>query len=331
MNRPDMNRTGMNGSGLNGGGMRHRPAYGAAERGYRRGAELTARHGRTYHLAASLLPHDNRCAVYALYGFARYVDDVVDTPGNSDRLAELDRADTLLAHVLGPGSPEPGSPRPDTPGDPLAEIVAALADSVRRFGIPARTFDAFLRSMRMDVPGSPMFRNRYRTLAELAEYTDGSAATIGEQMLPILGVLAPDAQVTTAARALGDAFQLTNFVRDVAEDLTRDRIYLPLDELEAFGVDEEHLRHCHATRTTSPQLRRALAHLIAVNRDIYRIARPGIALLPRRTRPSIAVAAAAYAEILCEIERSGYDVMSTRAVVPTRRKLAVGASALLIR
>ncbi|GAB05567.1 phytoene synthase [Gordonia amarae] len=316
----------MNGSDMNGSGMRGRPASGAAERGYRRGAELTARHGRTYHLAASLLPQDNRRAVYALYGFARYVDDIVDAPGDGDRLAELDRAEALLDQAMEPGSPEQGGV-----GDPLAEIVAALADTVHRFGIPVRTFDAFLRSMRMDAPGSPLFRNRYRTLADLADYTDGSAAIIGEQMLPILGVSTPDARVTTAARALGDAFQLTNFLRDVAEDLARDRIYLPLDELQAFAVDEEHLRHCHASRTTSPELRRALAHLIAVNRDIYRQARPGIALLPRRARPAIAVAAAAYAEILCEIERSGYDVMSTRAVVPTPRKLRVGASALLTR
>lgn len=316
----------MNGSDMNGRGMRAHSAAGAAEHGYRRGAALTARHGRTYHLAASLLPPDNRSAVYALYGFARYVDDIVDTPGDGDRLAELDRAETLLDQAIEPGSPGQGGV-----GDPLAEIVAALADTVHRFGIPVRTFDAFLRSMRMDAPGSPLFRNRYRTLADLAEYTDGSAAIIGEQMLPILGVTDPGPQVTAAARALGDAFQLTNFLRDVAEDLTRDRIYLPLEELAAFGVDEEHLRHCHASRSTSPQLRRALAHLIAVNRDIYRTARPGIALLPRRTRPAIAVAAAAYAEILCEIERSGYDVMSTRAVVPTPRRLRVGASALLTR
>ena len=313
--------------------MNPRPVSATVACGYRRAAALTAEHGRTYHLAASLLPRDSRGAVYALYGFARFVDDIVDTPGDgvtdSARLTELDHAETLLTRALSLGAaPEPGTPGPD---DPLTEIVAALADTVHRFGIPARTFGAFMRSMRMDSPGSPLFRNRYRTLAELSEYTDGSAAIIGEQMLPVLGIAEPDNQVRTAARALGDAFQLTNFLRDVAEDLQHDRIYLPMDELAAFGVDEAHLRRCQASRTTSAPLRRALAHLIAVNRDIYRRAEPGIARLPRRTRPAIAVAAAAYSEILCEIERSGYEVMAARAVVPTPRKLAVGAAALLQR
>lgn len=307
--------------------MSGRPVSGVVVRGYRRGAALTARHGRTYHLAASLLPRDNRYGVYALYGFARYVDDIVDTPGAGDRTTELDYAETLLTRALDVA--EPDTPDPDDPHAPLLEIVAALADTVHRFGIPARTFGAFLRSMRMDAPGSPLFRNRYRTFAELAGYTDGSAAVIGEQMLPILGVTGPGEEVTTAARALGDAFQLTNFLRDVAEDLDRDRIYLPLDELAAFGVDEAHLRHCRISGTTSVPVRRALAHLIAVNRDGYRTAAAGIGLLPRRTRPAIAVAAAAYSEILCEIERSGYDVMATRAVVPTARKLRVGAGSLL--
>ncbi|MBD0022630.1 phytoene synthase [Gordonia pseudamarae] len=307
-----------------------RPSAQAA-RGYHRAADLIARHGRTYHLAASLLPHENRFAAYALYGFARYVDDIVDVSGghvpDDVRLAELDRIAMLLDSVIGTGG-EPLSDGPD-PDDPLSEILAALADTVRRFDIPVRTFDAFLRSMRMDAPGSEVFCNRYRTLAELAGYTDGSAAIIGEQMLPILGVTAPDARVRASARALGDAFQLTNFLRDVAEDLDRDRIYLPLDELAAFGVDEAHLRCCRAAGSTSAPLRRALAHLIAVNRDIYRKAEFGIAALPRRTRPAIAVAAATYAEILCEIERSGYAVMSTRAVVSTPRKLTVATAALL--
>lgn len=308
-------------------------------RGYRRAAELTARGGHTYYLAARLLPGPSRRAVFALYGFARHVDDIVDGVDLSDpvRAAQASEHLDVVGQALAddfdvPGvAPETRKPHGSTSsrstGPELGNLLAALGDTVDRFGIDASTFADFLRSMRMDVPGTPEFRNRYAAVDDLREYTRGSAAVIGVQLLPVLGADTGDPRLRRAAMALGEAFQLTNFLRDVGEDLARDRIYLPGDELAAFGVDEDRLRAAAATGAVDAPIRRALAHLIAVNRNLYRIAEPGIAGLPARTRPAIVAAAAAYHDILTEIEDSGYQVLTRRTVVPRRRRLMRAAAA----
>lgn len=205
-------------------------------------------------------------------------------------------------------------------------VLTALADTVARYRIAPEHFWAFLHAMRMDVPGGPEFRDRYADMAQLREYMHGSAAVIGLQLLPVLGTVVPIAEAEPAAAALGEAFQLTNFLRDVAEDLDRGRIYLPADELAAFGVDEELLAYCRRTGRTDARVRRALAHLIATNRALYRSADAGIGLLQPRVRPAIRTAAVLYADILTEIERSGYAVFDRRARVPRRRRLLVAAA-----
>lgn len=294
-------------------------------RGFAIARAVTADAGRTYYLASRLLPLRRRRAVHALYAFARIVDDVVDGSGfvqsPGDRVDLLDAGlAAALADRETPSGLEPGE----------ADVLAALAVAVHDNGIDVGTFDAFLRSMRMDIPGTDVFRSRYRTFGELAEYTYGSAAVIGLQLVPVLGA---DPTLADGAALLGEAFQLTNFLRDVAEDLRRDRIYLPLNELGAFGVDEQSLRSDLDRRSTSRPMRHAIAHLIAVNRDQYRRAAGSIAQLPRSSRPAIAAAAASYGDILRVIEDMGYDVMRTRAVVPTRTRIghAVTASLTAVR
>ncbi|MFI9403889.1 phytoene/squalene synthase family protein [Nocardia sp. NPDC052316] len=209
---------------------------------------------------------------------------------------------------------------------PRALILLAVADTIHRYDIGAQHFWTFLDSMRMDVPGTAHFRDRYATMTDLHEYMTGSAAAIGLQVLPVLGTVCPIAEAEPAAAALGEAFQLTNFLRDVAEDLDRGRIYLPADELAAFGVDHDLLVHCQHTRRTDPRVRRALAHLIAINRDIYRNADPGIDLLEPRVRPAIRTAAVLYATILDRIEAADYAIFSHRAVVPRHHRLRVAAT-----
>uniref|UniRef100_UPI0002FEC6D4 phytoene/squalene synthase family protein n=1 Tax=Nocardia cerradoensis TaxID=85688 RepID=UPI0002FEC6D4 len=202
-------------------------------------------------------------------------------------------------------------------------VLTALVDTIARYRIAPEHFRVFLDAMRMDVPGSALFRNRYADMGEVREYMRGSAAAIGLQLLPVLGTVVPVAEAEPAAAALGEAFQLTNFLRDVAEDLDRGRIYLPGDELGAFGVDADLLAHCRRTGRTDPRVRRALAHLIAVNRSVYRTAAPGIDLLRPRVRPAIRTAAVLYGGILDEIERHDYAVFDRRATVPTSRRLRV--------
>lgn len=294
----------------------------ALDRAYRDCRRIAAAHGRTYFLATRLLEPERRPAVHALYAFARMVDDIVDDAGAAARAdtcaADLDRIEHELRGRL--------AHAPGTDIDAARDrVLLAVSDTIGRYSIAPEHFWVFLDSMRMDVPASPQYRDRYPSMAALREYMRGSAAAIGLQLLPVLGTVVPVAEAEPAAAALGEAFQLTNFLRDVGEDLDRGRVYLPADELAAFGVDDELLRHCRANGRTDPRVRRALAHLIAVNRGGYRFAIPGIDLLVPRVRPAIRTAATLYSGILDEIERSDYEVFAGRATVPQRRRLRVAA------
>ncbi|MGV9675612.1 phytoene/squalene synthase family protein [Nocardia sp. NPDC003482] len=287
----------------------------ALRQAYSRCRELNAAHGRTYFLATRLLPPDRRPAVHALYGFARYVDDLVDVPdaeATPERvLAGIDAAEADLAAGLATGTSS-------------IPVVAAVADTARRHAIDPALFSAFLASMRMDLTVRD-----YPTRADLLRYTHGSARVIGLQLLPVLGTVTDPAEAAPRAAALGDAFQLTNFLRDIAEDLDRGRVYLPADELAAFGVDRDRLAWCRARRTVDPPVRAALADQIARTRAVYRTAAPGVAMLRPESRPCVATAFTLYAEILDRIEAMDHNVFAGRAAVATTRKVAVAVPALL--
>jgi 15-cis-phytoene synthase len=283
--------------------------------------ELNEQHGKTYFLATRILPVSKRAGVHALYGFARMVDDVVDVDVDSDRAAAA-KLDAFEEHIRDAFD---GKPLGDSKSD---LVLSALVDTTARYRIPHEYFYAFLHSMRMDIPGTEMFRSRYRTMDELSEYMYGSAAVIGLQMLPILGTEADRDAAAAPAAALGEAFQLTNFIRDMGEDLDRDRIYLPTDELKAFGVDEDLLRYCRTTGRNDVRLERALAHLIALTRAVYRKAEPGIDMLDPAVRPGMRTAFVLYGDILRKVEESGYRVLHQRARVSRRRRLAVAAPRL---
>jgi phytoene synthase len=169
----------------------------------------------------------------------------------------------------------------------------------------------------------------YPDRAALNRYMRGSAEVIGLQMLPILGTVGPPDEAAPYAAALGRAFQLTNFLRDVAEDLTRNRIYLPADELAAHGVDRELMTWCHARHRTDARVRAALAAQHDVTRQIYRFAAEGIALLAPRSRPCVQTALTLYSEILDRIEATGFSVFSQRASVGTARRVQVAGCALM--
>jgi 15-cis-phytoene synthase len=276
---------------------------------------LNARHGRTYFLATRLLPKARRPAVHALYGFARYADEIVDDLGS-------DRSDAAKAELLDElGADLDRALRGEPTGQP---VLAALADTVRRYAIEPAHFTDFLASMRMDTHVTD-----YPTFAELGVYMHGSAAVIGLQMLPVLGTVGPRAEAEPYAAGLGVAFQLTNFLRDVGEDLERNRVYLPADVLTEFGVDRELLQRCRRTGRTDGRVRRALAHLVAHTRELYRRAEPGLRLLEPAARPCVRCAFTLYQDILGEIEAVDYDVLHRRVAVPIRRRLAIAGPALL--
>ncbi|WP_280494106.1 phytoene/squalene synthase family protein [Nocardia farcinica] len=292
---------------------------------YTRCRALNAAHGRTYFLATRLLPPDRRPAVHALYGFARYVDDLVDLPdrdapgsglaADARIRAHIDTAERELTAALARSvrvQPAPAQP-----------IVTALADTVRRHRIDPALFAAFLTSMRMDLEVRD-----YPTRAALQRYTYGSAQVIGLQLLPVLGTVTDTAVAAPFAAALGDAFQLTNFLRDVAEDLDRGRVYLPADELAAHGVDRDRLAWCRTRGRPDAAVRAALTDQIAMTRAVYRTAEPGIALLDAMARPCVTTAFRLYAAILDRIEAADHNVFATRATVGRTRKLGVALPAL---
>jgi phytoene synthase len=281
---------------------------------YARCRALNARHGRTFFLATRLLPPSRRPAIHALYGFARHADDLVDEPpsglGPGEIAARLDHLAKALDDGLRTGHSD----------DP---VLAAVVDTATRFAIDGALFAAFLSSMRMDLTVTG-----YPTRAALREYMHGSAEVIGLQLLPVLGTVGEPAEAAESAAALGQAFQLTNFLRDVAEDLDRGRVYLPADELAVYGVDRSRLTRCRETGRTEPRVRQALADQVARTRAVYDRARPGLALLHPSSRLCVATAFTLYSRILDRIETSDHDVFAGRVSVGIGRRLAIAGGAI---
>jgi phytoene synthase len=280
---------------------------------YRRCRELHRRHGRTYFLATRLLPAWKRRHVHALYGFARYADEIVDrTAGRpaADRERELrDWSDRFRAGLAG----EPVD-------DPL---LPAVLHTVSAFRLDRADFTAFLDSMAMDLTVA-----EYPDYPALLGYMAGSAAAIATMMLPILEPADP-AAAREPARQLGLAFQLTNFIRDIGEDLDRDRVYLPQKDLARFGLTTADLVQAAAQRRATPAVRDLVRYETARARAHYAAAAPGIPLLAPSSRPCIRAAYHGYAEILTEIERAGHDPFARRAVVPWPRRARLLAASLL--
>jgi 15-cis-phytoene synthase len=276
----------------------------ALRESYERCRRLNAAHGRTYYLATLLLPPAKRPYVHALYALARYADELVDDLDAPDPAALLTWGKRFLDDLA--------------LGDSTDPIGRAAVHTARTWDIPAEHFEAFLTSMRMDIT-----RTSYATYADLEQYMYGSAAVIGLQMLPLLEPLHPDASIY--ARELGKAFQMSNFIRDVAEDLRRGRVYLPQEDLDAFGVSAVDLRQS----SVNPAVRELLRFEVARNRAIYRSAAPGIGLLHPSSRDCIRTAFRLYGGILDEVEKADYQVLRSRVSVPVRRRLAVAAPALI--
>jgi len=270
---------------------------------------LNSLHGKTYYLATLLLPQAKRPHVHALYGFARYADEIVDDLASSLSIAEKSAllkswGDGVLADI-----------RRGTSKD---HVGRALVDTVQRFNIPIAHFEAFLHSMTMDLSII-----EYQTYDDLMEYVYGSAAVIGLQMVPILGAIDPAAYA--AAEKLGIAFQLANFIRDVGEDLDRGRIYLPLDELQAAGVTPSML----AAKKLTPEIKTALIFQIARVRRLQEEAAAGIKLLDRSSQPCIYAASELYCGIVDEVEKINFAIFTRRATTSTWRRLKVALPAYI--
>jgi phytoene synthase len=282
------------------------------EAAYARCKALHRAHGRTYYLATKLLPAWKRRHVHALYGFTRYADDIVDGTAS---LPPEERATRLRAWSAQFLSGLGGQPVDDP-------LLPAVLHTIRVFDIDTADFDAFLHSMAMDLTVT-----EYATYADLLSYMEGSAAVIGTMMLPILDPTDP-AAAREPARQLGLAFQLTNFVRDVAEDLDLGRVYLPREDLARFGVTRADLRASAAARRAAPAVKNLIRYEVSRARQHYTAAAPGIPMLASSSQACIRAAFRVYGAILTEIERRDFDVFAGRAVVPTALRLGLAARCL---
>jgi 15-cis-phytoene synthase len=271
---------------------------------YARCRRMLRRHDPTFFLAVSLLPAATRPAVHALYGFVRGADEIVDGPRRAPdpaaRRAGLDAWEAELLRGLAQGHSE-------------HPVIGALVDAGRRLELPLDELRPYVESMRVDC--GPV---RIGTRAELDRYMEGSGGSIGRVMAPILG--AP-ASGETFAR-LGVAFQLTNFLRDLREDYRLDRIYLPAEELERYGVAAGDL----ALDSATPALRALLSAEVARARELFADTAGAVPAAVPSARAAMRLARAVYLAVLGRIESLGYDALgaSTR---PRPHQLARAALA----
>lgn len=247
--------------------------------GYETCRRMHRRHDPTYYWATRRLPAPVRPATHALYAYVRTADELVDGPRRPAspevRRAALDAWETELAA-------------------PRHPVAIALVDAAERHALPLGELHAYMDAMRIDC--APV---RMGSWEELDAYMDGSAGTVGRVMATLLGV--PEREHGAFGR-LGQAFQLTNFLRDVREDAALGRVYLPLDSLEDDG-----------------RVRAAVAAGVARARERFRGCDAAVAGAPASVRPGIRIACAAYALVLDRIEAVDFDVLGRRTAAPRWR------------
>ena len=256
--------------------------------------DVARAHGRTFYFASRFLPSDRRRAIYAAYAYCRVADDIVDRAPATGALAAARALDAWETQL-------------DRPSHPIAVTFAAVRE---RYGVPREAARDLLAGVRMDVEHEP-----FATWDALRTYCYRVAGTVGLIAAPILGCR--DETALPHAVDLGIAMQLTNILRDVAEDARMGRLYLPLDELSTFGCDPAAV----LAGWPNGQFSELMAFEIARARTLYDSGRAGIRALAPVGQLTALASAHLYGKILHRIEEQGYDVFADRAYVPTRRKL----------
>lgn len=263
---------------------------------------ITAEHSRSFYMASALLPPEKRRAMRVLYAFCRTADNLAD--GDVDqpelRLRELRMGITGKVNVT---------------DDP---VLAAWARICTSYEIPLCYAEQLLDGVESDLTD-----RRYQTFDDLSVYCYSVASTVGLMSMHITGYSSQDA--IPYAVKLGVALQLTNILRDVAEDWQSGRLYLPLDELAEFGLCEADI----AAAVVDERWRSFMRFQIARAHQLYEESMPGIAMLHDDGRYAVAAAAMLYRGILDDIEAHDYDVFSRRAFVSRRRKMAILPRAFL--
>ncbi|MCX7800133.1 MAG: phytoene/squalene synthase family protein [Fimbriimonadales bacterium] len=254
---------------------------------------LHARHGSTYYLSSRLFPPRRRRQVDAVYGFVRVPDEIVDNAAGATKEECARKLDAyrreLLAGLEGQR--------------PLHPVLRAFCETARQIAIPPEEPQIFLDAMERD-----LVQCTYATYDDLRGYMRGSAVAVALMMFPILGIPMREG-FREGAASLAEAMQMTNFLRDVGEDLDRGRVYLPLEDLERFGLTLDDLR----ARRLDERFVGLMRFEIARTRELYAASDPHIARLPSFGRKPVRLARELYSRILNRIEDRGYDVFGGRA------------------
>ncbi|MFC6824333.1 phytoene/squalene synthase family protein [Halopelagius fulvigenes] len=275
----------------------------------RRSKEIQRRTGKTFHLATRVLPRRVRRATYVLYAFFRVADEIVDDADGATPAEQRRELERLRAAAFG---------RRDADNP----VLSAFSEVRAEYGVRESDVNAFVDAMLSDVS-----TGRYETYEQLQSYMDGSAAAVGRMMTDIMD---PGEEAEELARphatALGEAFQMSNFLRDVREDIVElDRIYLPRETLERHGVSESQLRSFDCDES----FRRAMREEMRRTERLYRKGVAGIEYLPEDCQFAVLLSAVLYADHHREIRRRDYDVLSETPSLSTRRKLLLLAKTRL--
>ncbi|MFC4408791.1 phytoene/squalene synthase family protein [Haloarchaeobius iranensis] len=269
------------------------------------GKTIQQQTGRTFHLATRLLPKRIRHATYVLYGFFRIADEIVDDPDGPDPDEQAEQLADLRAEALG-----------EQPTD--EPVLAAFVDLCEEHDIDDEWVVEFLDAMESDID-----TDRYETYEDLEEYMRGSAAAVGVMMTDIMDLDDDEyEQALPHAIKLGEAFQLTNFIRDVREDVVdRDRVYLPIETLERHGVDRDQVIRLE----TSEEFCAAAEEELHRTEELYREGVAGIRFLPEDCQFAVLLAAVLYAEHHREIRAVDFDTITHEPDLSTARKLLLVA------
>jgi phytoene synthase len=264
---------------------------------------IQRRTGRTFHVATRFLPEYARHPTYVLYAFFRVADEVVDDAGDTPAEEQAAQLEAFREQALGESEPE-------------GPVLEAFHDIAVEHDISEREIDDFIDAMKTDI-----YKSRYETYAELEAYMRGSAAAVGVMMTEIMDLDQPDAALPHAV-ALGEAFQLTNFLRDVREDVVdRDRIYLPLETLKEHDASVEDVENMEFT----PEIGSAIQSEMARTEALYQEGVAGIKYLPEDCQFPVLLSAVLYADHHRLIRKCGFDTVSNEPDLSMARKLWLAA------
>lgn len=274
---------------------------GTVELAYRHCRHIAREQARNFYYAFVTLPKRKRLAIYAAYAFCRLCDDIADEELSLEvKIDQLAETRQRLADAF--------------VGKAQELVFIALQDAFREFNIPLEYFEDVTRGVEMDLT-----QTRYRTFDELQSYCYKVACSVGLICIQVFGY--NDSQAKDHAINLGLAMQLTNILRDIKEDAHRGRIYIPLDEIEAFGYSEEELQQ----GVINEQFRALMAFQVKRARHYFETSKRLLPLLSMRSRACPGVLGGLYSGVLDRIESAGYDVFDRRIGLSTPQKLMLTA------